>query len=155
MTQAFRIGFAPAPTLEAQSIGSTLAQGRWHTVGVGVPRRVVYAASSRALAQLEKRVHANRHQPVDQALFRVGLPPDIVIGHAVDEGLPSNWRDDETATQALGDAWLDAVRGLALWVPSYVEPLENNLLINPRHPRAVEVRFIVERDPFVFDPRLV
>ena len=43
----------------------------------------------------------------------------------------------------------------ALWVPSYVEPAEPNLLINPNHPRISEVTLVVERDPFEFDPRLI
>lgn len=156
MTEAFRIGFAPDRTLNGQVYGSTLAAGRWHSLRAGPrPRRVIYAAATRALAQLEKRVHANRRQPVDQAQFRLALPQDLDIERADAVGLPPGWRDNEDVSRAFGDAWLDAAVELALWVPSYVEPLESNILINPDHPRAVEIRVTVERDPFAFDPRLV
>lgn len=156
LTEAYRIGFAPDPSVDGQAYGSTLAAGRWHSLRGGLrPRKVIYAAASRALAQLEKRVHANRRQPVDQALYRVTLPADVVVARAGDIGLPAGWRGDAAATQAFGDAWLDAGRELALWVPSYVEPLEFNLVINAGHARAHELHFAVEREPFVFDPRLV
>jgi RES domain-containing protein len=156
LTEVFRIGLAAHRSIDAQAIGSTLAAGRWHSLRAGPrPRRVVYAASSRPLAQLEKRVHANGRQPVDQALFRLVLPPRLRIRDAASLGLSASWRDDETASRTLGDAWLDAAAELALWVPSYVEPLEHNLLINPDHPRAAQIAIHVERDPFIFDPRLV
>lgn len=57
-------------------------------------------------------------------------------------------------THALGDRWLDTAAQLALWVPSYVEPVEYNLLINALHPGLAEVTLVMARDPFEFDPRL-
>ena len=136
--------------------GSTLAPGRWHSLPPGCvpPRRVIYAASSRALAQLEKRVHANGIAPPGQALFRLTLPARLPVRHARELGLPADWRSNEDATRAVGDRWLDAGRQLALWVPSYVEPSEDNLLVNALHPRLAEIEFETERDPFEFDPRL-
>ncbi len=70
-------------------------------------------------------------------------------------GLPSNWRDSEAATQSFGDRWLDAGAELALWVPSYVEPAEHNLIVNTLHPRLAEITLMADRDPFEFDPRLM
>lgn len=156
MTEVFRIGLAALRDLQSQGYGSTLTAGRWHSRCPGPrPRRVVYAASSRSLAQFEKRVHANGRQPVDQALFRLVLPRGLRIRQAASLGLSALWRDDEDETRAIGDAWLDAVAELALWVPSFVEPLEYNLLLNPDHSRAKQVAVHVERNPFTFDPRLV
>ena len=152
----FRIGLAIATTVPDQAYGSALAPGRWHSLRMGAgPRRVIYTAGTRALAQLEKRVHANGIAPVGQALFRVVLPDGLVVPTAQAVGLSSRWRDSEAVTQAFGDQWLDAGVGLALWVPSYVEPAENNLLINAAHPRLSEVTLAKERDPFEFDPRLM
>lgn len=153
---AFRIGLAIANSVLDQAYGSSLAPGRWHSLRTGAgPRRVIYAAGTRALAQLEKRVHANGMAPVGQALFRLVLPDGLVVPmeHAV--GLPNRWRDSEAMTQAFGDRWLDSGAGLALWVPSYVEPAEHNLLINAEHPRLSQVTLVKERDPFEFDPRLL
>ena len=152
----FRIGLAIANTLAHQAYGSALASGRWHSLRTGLrPRRVIYTAGSRALAQLEKRVHANGIEPVGQALFRVTLPDRLTVPTAESVGLPIRWRDSEAATQAFGDRWLDAAAELALWVPSCVEPAEHNLLINAAHPRLSEVTLVIERDPFEFDPRLM
>ena len=156
---AFRIGLATAQkdarTLPDQAYGSTLAAGRWHSLRAGgAPRRVIYAAGSRALAQLEKRVHANGIAPVGQALFRLELPEGLTIPTAEAIGLPSDWRASEASSQAFGDRWLEEGTGLALWVPSYVEPAEHNLLVNAGHPRLQEIRLVRERDPFEFDPRL-
>jgi RES domain-containing protein len=151
----FRIGLAIAHTLQDQSYGSSLAPGRWHSLRLGLgPRRVIYAASSRALAQLEKRVHANGIAPVGQALFCLTLPPKLKIAHAQQMGLPNDWRRSDSLSQAFGDRWLDAGDALALWVPSYVEPSENNLLINAEHPALAQIKLVKERDPFEFDPRL-
>jgi RES domain-containing protein len=155
-TVVWRIGHRAAATVEDQAYGSTLFSGRWHTLRPGPrPRRVIYAASSRALAQLEKRVHANGVAPVNQALFALTLPPDMEVLSAEALGLDPRWRDDIAVSQAFGDAWLDSRAGLALWVPSFVEPAEANVLVNPDHPRIADVTLHVERDPFVFDPRLV
>lgn len=151
----FRIGLAVAKTVVDQAYGSTLAPGRWHSLRTGAAsRRVIYCAGPRALAQLEKRVHANGITPVGQALFRLVLPDGLVVSTAQAAGLPMHWRDSEAVTQAFGDRWLDAGADLALWVPSYVEPAEFNLLVNAAHPRLAEVTLVTERDPFEFDPRL-
>ncbi len=140
----------------AHAYGSTLQPGRWHTLKpAGSARLLIHAASSRALAQLEKRVHANGEQPIRQALFALTLPAGATIPDALERGLPKQWRKRQDATQAFGNAWLDAAEELAIWVPSYVEPSESNLLINARHPRVSQVRVRVERDPFEFDPRLI
>ena len=50
--------------------------------------------------------------------------------------------------------WLASKMSLGLWVPSFVEPAENNLLLNPAHPDYVKVTLVAEKNPFVFDPRL-
>lgn len=151
----FRIGLAVAKTVVDQAYGSALAPGRWHSLRTGAASgRVIYCAGTRALAQLEKRVHANGVAPVGQAMFRLELPDGLVVRTAQAAGLPGNWRDSEPVSQAFGDRWLDAGAELALWVPSCVEPAEHNLLINALHPRLAELVLVTERDPFEFDPRL-
>ena len=156
-TVVWRIGHAAASTVDDQeAYGSTLFPGRWHTLRFGPrPRRVIYAASSRALAQLEKRVHANGVAPVNQALFALALPPDADIDNAEALGLAAHWRDDVVISQRFGDAWLDGGEGLALRVPSFVEPAEASFLLNPDHPKIGGVTLSVERNPFKFDPRLM
>lgn len=158
MTTVYRIGHCPNPvppeaTLLAHlSYGSTLGNGRWHTWGRS---QVVYCCSSRALCQLEKRVHSNGANPKDQALMRLVTPNDEPldsVGTAM--GLPTDWRSDEASTQAIGDAWIASGSALGLWVPSFLEPSEMNMLLNPNHASYRTVRLHIERHPFKFDPRL-
>lgn len=155
--QAWRIGFCPTPVpgqarlLSGLAYGSTLASGRWLRQGVA---SVVYAGSSRALCQLEKRVHANGAQPRDQALMRLELPAAAELLRVEERGLAEAWMSDKALTQRLGIEWLMAMDSLALSVPSFVEPMERNLLINPLHPQFGQIRVVIERHPFRFDQRL-
>ena len=43
--------------------------------------------------------------------------------------------------------WLLSGSSLGLWVPSFIEPQEMNLLINPAHHQYSAVKLIVERRP--------
>src|SRR5207249_2104250 len=142
---------APKALLAVLGFGSTLGNGRWHTKG---PSQVVYCGSSRALCQLEKRVHSNGANPKDQVLMQLAIPDTEPLDDVSSLGLPTNWRTDEAATQAIGNAWIASVSSLGLWVPSYVEPTEENLLLNPAHPAYGSIVLHIERHPFTFDPRL-
>lgn len=86
--------------------------------------------------------------------MRLELPNDSPLGTAMDKGLPADWRDNPEVTQHIGNAWIASMSGLGLWVPSFVEPSERNLLVNPAHPDYRSVELHIERHPFEFDPRL-
>ena len=151
----WRICFNASLTLAGLPYGSTLGPGRWHMPPPS-GLALVYAASSRALAQLEKRVHANGVAPVKQALIRLELPLGAVILDAQEDfALESpRWRADEGYTQGVGVAWLQSTASLGLWVPSVVEPQERNLMINPAHPQYASIAVVTETLNFEFDPRL-
>lgn len=155
MISVWRICFNGDLTLGGLSYGSTLGPGRWHLPApTGQP--VVYAASSRSLAQLEKRVHANGVAPVCQALIRLDLPARASLQDAhKDLALEyPRWRGDEGYTQTLGVQWIRSTNSLGLWVPSFIEPKEFNLLLNPLHPQYAAISIVVETANFEFDPRL-
>lgn len=157
MKEVWRIGYCPDPApklsalLSSMDYGSTLAPGRWHVTG---GRTVIYCGSSRAICQLEKRVHANGARPKNQALFRLVLPKASKVITAESFGLDPQWQADEAHTQKLGMDWLASDHSLALSVPSFVEPLERNILLNPKHPDFQSVTLVIERHPFNFDERL-
>jgi RES domain-containing protein len=157
LTAVWRIAYCPTPVPAAPALlqgmphGSTLASGRWHKVGV---RPVVYTAASRALCQLEKRVHCNGARPKDQALMRLELPKGAQVLLAEALGLVPDVLFDTTATQSLGVDWLLSGASLALSVPSVVEPAERNVLLNPLHRQYADIQVFIERQPFVFDERL-
>jgi RES domain-containing protein len=116
---------------------------------------VVYAGGSRAICQLEKRVHCNGVRPVNQVLLRLDLPngaPLEDVRELVE--LPDDWIAQEAWTQHVGIDWQRGGRALGLWVPSAVEPGENNLLLNPDHPAFRSIALTVERKPFTFDDRM-
>ena len=153
----WRIAYYPHPAPKPQTLlaslglGATLGNGRWHVKG---PQQVIYAGSSRALCQLEKRVQSNGANPKGMALMRLELDPSSKTLEASNLGLPKDWRRNKARTQSLGMQWLADGQSLGLWAPSFVEPAEKNLLINPAHPDFVRVKLVVERDPFDFDPEL-
>lgn len=130
----WRIGFSGALTLPALGYGSTLGDGRWH-IGCTGPLQLVYCGAT----------------PKNTVLLRLEVPDAVPL---LDAELPSDWREDQAATQAIGMRWLMAGKSLGLWVPSFVEPAERNLLLNPAHPDYMRITLGVEKNPFVFDPRL-
>ena len=148
----WRIGFSGALGLMDLGFGSTLGNGRWHA-GCAGPLQVVYCGASRALCQLERRVHCNGATPKNMALMRLELP-QAHIQEVAELGLPADWRSHQAATQAIGMNWLKSKSSLGLWVPSFVEPAENNLLLNPAHPDYPRITLVIEKNPFLFDPRL-
>ena len=149
----WRIGHSGALTLGELGFGSTLGDGRWHA-GCSGMQQVVYCASSRALCQLERRVHCNGAMPKNMALVRLEIPPKSDLMVVAELVLPADWRQNQAATQTIGMRWLASRSSLGLGVPSFVEPAENNLLLNPSHPDYARVRLVIEKNPFIFDPRL-
>lgn len=70
--------------------------------------------------------------------------------------LPKDWKAWPVPphVQAIGDAWIQSGRSLALRVPRVIVTGGFNLLINPGHPKAGRLT-IDAVEPYVFDRRLV
>ena len=131
--------------------GGRLADGRWHTLG----RRIVYCASSEALAVLELRVHLGRHIPHYDYLMHTIDVPDDCIEPLPPKSLAKGWNavPHTVVSQSVGDEWLNSRRGLALRVPSVHSQSDTNVLLNPEHPDVQRVR-IFARSPYRFDHRM-
>lgn len=133
--------------------GSRLHGGRWNPRG----HRMVYTASSRALAVLEMLVNADWEELMTASfVFLPAVVPDGLVKAVEEAGpLPAGWSRHPAppAAAKLGAAWLAGESSVALSVPSAVLPAERNFLLNPRHPRfaAVEMHGV---EPFQFDLRL-
>lgn len=148
MPQVFRI------TLE-QYAGALVASGlpaRWN----GREVRMIYTASSRALACLENVVHRSgiglqQHFRTMVIMIPDGLPLKVVRP----EDLPEDWFGFEQYpyTQSIGNAWIRSGETAVLQVPSAIIAEECNYLLNPAHPQFGEVR-LLRAEPFVFDPRI-
>lgn len=134
-----------------QGEGGRLADGRWHTVG----RRVVYCASSEALAVLELRVHLGRYIPHSEYLMHTIDVPDNGVELLDPKALARGWNavPHTAASQAIGNDWLRSRRALALCLPSVHSQSDTNILLNPEHPDIQRVR-ILARNRYRFDQRL-
>ncbi|KWT69874.1 hypothetical protein APY03_6798 [Variovorax sp. WDL1] len=92
---------------------------------------------------------------MNQALLRLDLPDGAILEDVRSlANLPPDWIDRESLTQAIGIEWRRMNRALGLWVPSAVEPGENNIVLNPDHMSFASIMVTVERNPFSFDGRM-
>jgi len=148
---AWRICAAKYSAEPLSGVGAYLYGGRWNSAGV----HMAYAATSRALAILEIRVHTSaRTAPEDHVIVPIQIPDDGVA-ELDPSTLPAGWRryPAPASLAAFGDSWARSMESVALLVPSAVVPEEWNLLVNPKHPRMDEVR-TGEPVPLRYDPRL-
>lgn len=132
--------------------GGFRASQRWHTRG----RPIVYCAPNPATALLEILVHAEidvEDLPVRYQFLKIEMP-DGVSSERVDvAGLPPGWQDDLLVTRRIGDTWLRSRSTALLEVPCVLVPETFNVLLNPVHADAAQIR-IVDAVEHMLDPRL-
>ncbi len=117
---------------------------------------MVYTASSLALATVEVFVNLEPLAiPDDLVSIAAELPvQEDACEHVGIGSLPADWRRvDHPALQALGAAWARSRRSLALVVPSAAVLGEWNVLVNPEHLEAKDIR-VMQVEPFQFDERM-
>jgi RES domain-containing protein len=149
--RAWRITTAVHGTLDGE--GALRIGGRWNSPGVAV----VSTATHLSLSALEYLVHIDIDEvPDDLVALGIEVPDDADERHLNTGNLPANWQMmlHFEECRAIGDGWAKGQESLLLRVPSILIPEEDNLIINPAHPRAAEVRIVSER-PFSYDPRLL
>ena len=134
-------------------VGGLLVEGRWHTRG----RPIVYCSSHPSLALVEwiVRLELEPDEIPDIIPYIVVDLPDDVADERVDAArLPTDWKNNLSGTQTIGDEWLISRRTAVLRVPSAVAPESENVLINPLHAGATRIRIVRTLDE-PFDPRLL
>ncbi|NTS41949.1 RES family NAD+ phosphorylase [Flavisolibacter sp. BT320] len=139
----------------ARYAGSLHASGntaRWNAKDV----KMIYTASSRALACLENVVH--RSGIGLKEAFRtmiIQVPDGLPITRIDKSSLLPDWHAfiNYPYTQSLGNAWIDESDTAVLRVPSAIIPEEFNYLLNPLHPDFMQIQ-VVSTEPFAFDPRI-
>ncbi len=94
--------------------------------------------------------------PDDLVALRISVPDDVSELALAPESLPADWRRTPSPPQCqvIGAEWAGKGRELLLRIPSVLVPEESNVLVNPMHPDAVEVRLIGSRH-FSYDVRLL
>ena len=133
-------------------IGAEKFCGRWNHKG----DRRVYTSTSLSLASLELFVHLEpKLIPTDLYSIVATVPDGVSTEELTIKGLPRNWRNYPAPArlQAIGSKWLREMRSFVLIVPSAVNPVERNILLNPLHPDAAALGHIRSKR-FHFDPRM-
>ena len=117
---------------------------------------MLYASSTPSLALLEVLVWETPESFRERTLLQIDLEDDaeVVSAQHVALLLDPEAGTGEARTRDFGNAWLQEQRSLALVVPSVVMPFENNVVVNPLHPRAVTVR-IISSHVITLDQRLL
>ncbi|MGO9258612.1 MAG: RES family NAD+ phosphorylase [Bryobacteraceae bacterium] len=114
--------------------------GRWNQAG----KRMLYTASSLALALLEMLVHVERDQLPNYMWVAADVPDDY-IEHI--SAIPSD-------PASYGTAWLERPGAtVALAVPSVIIP-EQNVLLNPGHTDFSRIAW-ADSVTLEIDPRLI
>lgn len=133
---AWRVAKARHPIYDGT--GAMIAGARWNSGG----RPVIYAADSYAGALLEILAHVQRPRtlPGPHHAVRIEIPEALV--EVVDPADLPRWdAKDSPAARAFGDRWLSEQRSAVLVVPSVpCQPDGRNVLINPHHPDASQIR---------------
>jgi len=136
----------PEPYLQVfNGLGASYRDGaRWNRPGLPV----LYFALSPATALLEmgNYIPSPRLVPPSYRLGIYELADMAPVESLPAEQLPEQWSayPYPAATQALGSAWLQAGRAVALLVPSAAVPagLEPIAVVNPLHPACAELRLL-------------
>lgn len=140
-----------ADTLSGE--GARLYGGRWNTKG----NSMIYTAQSSSLAMLEMLVQRNiQLVGINYFLITIQIPDSIKIKNIDILEVPDSWdaNPPNETTKSIGDTFVNEREYMILSVPSAVNPLESNFLINDQHPDFREVS-IIDKEQIVFDKRLL
>jgi RES domain-containing protein len=129
--------------------GSALFPGRWNTPDTPV----IYASENYSTAMLEKLVHGNGHLPANQHYVVISIPREVSYEEVGADALPGWDTLEPTVSRDFGAAWVRERRSAILLVPSFVVPLERNVVINPAHPDASRIA-VGAPQPVWWDRRL-
>lgn len=137
---------------DLSGIGAKTVGGRWNPKGIAV----LYTSTSAALSALEVLAHLPAaYFPDDMAIATITVPDELVTTINI-ETLPVNWNKIPVPIeiQNFAVSWITEEKYLGLKVPSIIIPKEENLLVNPLHPKFGEIK-LVDIEPFSFDTRLL
>ncbi len=145
----FRIGDPAGAYPIFDATGSTLAPGRWNTVG----SPIIYAAEHYSTALLEKLVHGSGRLPPNQHFVEITIPRGLSYEVFSTPALPGWDSMPATVSKAFGERWCLDKRSAVLLVPSVVARLDRNVLINPAHPHFAAIEASLHQQVF-WDRRL-
>lgn len=133
-------------------VGAEQTGGRWNHKGI----TIVYCSENLSLAALELFVHVSPGSlPGDLISVCAELPDSVLQVTIAALNLPETWRTYPGPDELrwIGGDWIKQRTSLILRVPSAINPLESNLLLNPAHPEMSKL-ILLDVEPFRFDPRM-
>lgn len=132
----FRVGHGAYPLWDGG--GAATYGGRWNPIGVPV----IYASSHYSLALLETLANLNSRSVPRPFVRGALLLPKGCSAERIGRDELQHWDSaDQQATKAAGAHWAVRATALLLFVPSVVvEGLEENVIINPRHPEFARLQ---------------
>lgn len=136
----------PQYSSDLSGIGASMYGGRWNSIG----NFILYTAQSSSLSILEHLVHMHGAKNDSKYLLSI-----IDIGDSIVQKVDSPFAEvsSQKVTQAAGDNWLSSKASPILKVPSIINPLESNYLINPNHlGLSIEIK---NQEWFIYDDRLL
>ena len=146
---AYRIGDPQGSYPIWSTAGAERVSGRWHEAGA----EVIYASEHYSTALLEALTHWNGVLPANQCFVEITIPGGTSYELVSGDTAP-NWFDrvGETARR-FGREWFAEIRSAILIVPSVVARMENNVVINARHPDFAGLK-VGPESPVRWDERL-
>lgn len=94
---------------------------------------MIYASEHYSTAMLEKLVHGAGHLPPNQHYVKITIPRGVSYEAVAKDTLPGWDAPEPRLSRAYGARWIRERRSLILAVPSFVDRIERNVLINPAH----------------------
>ncbi len=91
----------------------------------------------------------------DLMIVSLEVPDNISSEKLEANQLPAAWKNyPGPPFQRIGNAWLQGRSAALLYVPSAIDPMVSNILLNPLHPDSSKI-LIKEVVPFRYDERLL
>ncbi len=126
--------------------------GRWNEAGLPL----VYASENASLGILETLVQASLQRlPKSLVIVQITIPDGLAVKKVGAADLSAAWKTiGNPQCAAIGSEWIRSRATPVLRVPSAVNPLETNLLLNPAHPAIAKCK-VGKVIPLEFDARLL
>ena len=131
--------------------GAKRTGDRWNPKGMPI----LQSASTSSLAILEKLVSIDIDLlPEDLCTAALEIPKSKIL-KIPEEDLPKNWNHypSPDALKSICKSWIELGNFCTLQIPSAVNSMESNYLINVKHPLMEKIK-IKEVTPFRIDNRL-
>jgi RES domain-containing protein len=132
--------------------GARLFGGRWNPKGIPM----LYTSANSSLAILEKLVHLNLDLiPENLRIVEISLGEDVQVERLDPSCLQEGWNEFPSPDYLAeyGRDWILAKRSMVLEVPSAINRLDSNYLVNPEHPDREKIE-ILKIHPLNLDKRL-